>query len=156
MSDDYANNNDYANSIDTRKNELMNLFNNKAPIAKTFGMTLSFNVHNQAIITLPYNPNLNHAAAGIHGGVYMTLLDSTAWFSAAVIHEEDCWMATSEMSVHFLAPSANTQLRAVGKIIKAGKRQDIVEATIYNENNDAVAHAVGTFILLPSVKKEPK
>ena len=47
----------------------MNLFNVKAPIAQTFGMTLSFDDDMRAVVDLPYNPGLDHALKGIHGGV---------------------------------------------------------------------------------------
>ncbi len=141
----------YANDLEARKRALMKLFNEGAPIAKTFGMSLSFDDENRAVIALPYNPGLDHALKGTHGGVYMTMLDTAAWFTAALVHPEDCWLATSEMSVHFLSASARTDLSAVGIMRKAGKRQDIVEASIYDGEGREVGHAVGTFILLPSV-----
>ena len=141
---------------DQRIRELLDMFNRRAPIARSFGMRLSFNGEGQAIIDLPYNPDLNHALEGIHGGVYMTLLDSAAWFTAAAAHEEPCWLATSELTVHFLKPAKETALRAVGRMIRSGRRQDIVEAHLYDENGEPVGHGIGTFIILPSVPLRPE
>ncbi|HEC23176.1 MAG TPA: PaaI family thioesterase [Chloroflexi bacterium] len=141
---------------DQRIRELLDMFNRRAPIARSFGMRLSFNGEGQAIIDLPYNPDLNHALEGIHGGVYMTLLDSAAWFTAAAAHEESCWLATSELTVHFLKPAKETALRAVGRMIRSGRRQDIVEAHLYDENGEPVGHGIGTFIILPSVPLRPE
>lgn len=134
-----------------RQKRLENMFNEGAPIAKTFGMTLAFDSENRAVITLPYNPGLDHAQRGVHGGVYMTLLDTAAWFTSVVSHEEECWVATSEMSVHFLKPSSSTELRAVGRVLKGGRRQDIVEATVYDQWDNEVGHGVGTFMILSGV-----
>ncbi len=106
------------------------------------------------MVHLPYNPGLDHALHGVHGGIYMTLLDTAAWFTSAITHEENCWIATSEMSVHFLKPSTRTALQAVGQIVKPGKRQDIVEAKLYDEKDQLVGHGMGTFIVLPSVALE--
>ena len=134
--------------LEERKQELTALFNERAAIARTFGMKLHFE-DDRAVVVLPYNPGLDHAAEGIHGGVYMTLLDTAAWFAAAVSRGEDSWIATSEMSVHFLKPTARTELRCVGRLLKAGKRQDIAEAHLYDGAGDLVGHAVGTMLVLP-------
>jgi uncharacterized protein (TIGR00369 family) len=135
-----------------RLNDLLAMFNQRAPIAHTFGMQLSFNQQREAIVDLPYNPALDHAQGGIHGGIYATLLDSAGWFAAAASHAEQCWIATSEMSIHFLRPSARTALRAVGRVLKAGKRQDVVEMWLYAGEQNLVGHATGTFMVLPGVE----
>ena len=135
----------------SRRTYLENLFNETAPIAKTFGMHLAFDDEDRAVIRLPYNPGLDHALQGIHGGVYMTMLDTAAWFTSAAFHDEGYWSATSEMAVHFLKPSAGTHLRAVGTVMKAGKRQDVVEAHLYDGDSKLVGHGVGAFIVLPGV-----
>lgn len=131
--------------------ELLHLFNEVAPIARTFGMTLSYDDKGRAIVDLPYNPDLDHALGGVHGGVYATLLDTAGWFTAAATHDIPCWVATTEMSVHFLAPVQCTSLRAVGQLIRQGKRQDVAEMRLYDGNGRLVGHATGTFILLPSI-----
>jgi acyl-coenzyme A thioesterase PaaI-like protein len=44
-----------------------------------------------------------------------------------------------------------------GTIIQQGKRQDVVESKVYNENNELCAHAVGTFVASSSIEiKESK
>ncbi|MFN2164988.1 MAG: PaaI family thioesterase [Anaerolineae bacterium] len=130
------------------------MFNEVAPIARTFGMRLSYGEKGQAIVDLPYNPRLDHALGGVHGGVYATLLDSAGWFTAAAAHDVGCWLATAEMSIHFLLPAEGTALRAEGSLIKAGKRQDVVEMRLYDGEGRLVGHATGTFVILPGVALE--
>lgn len=127
------------------------MFNEVAPIARTLGMTLSFDDEGRAIVDLPYNPGLDHALGAVHGGVYATLLDTAGWFTSAVAHDVDCWLATSEMSIHLLLPAERTSLRAVGCLIKCGKRQDVAEMRLYDGKGRLVGHATGTFVVLPSV-----
>lgn len=134
-----------------RERELLVLFNERAPIARLFGMRLSYTAQGEAVIDLPYNPELDHALGSVHGGVYATLLDSAGWFAAAAGHELNSWMATSEMSIHFLRSATRTALRAQGRVLRAGKRQDIVEVTLYDEQGILVGHAIGTFIVIASV-----
>ncbi|MGD2206683.1 MAG: PaaI family thioesterase [Anaerolineae bacterium] len=134
-----------------RITDLLQLFNEVAPIAHTFGMQLSFDEEWRAIVDLPYNPGLDHALGGVHGGVYATMLDTAGWFTAAAAHDVDCWLTTSEMSMHLLLPAEHTSLQAVGRLIKTGKRQDVAEMHLYDGEGHLVGHATGTFIILPSV-----
>jgi len=126
---------------------LMKLFNEEAPIARAFGMKLSFTEDKRAIIDLPYNPNLDRARGGIHGGVYATLLDNAGWFTAAVFRDDPRFLVTSELTIHFLEAAKGVGIRAVGKLIKHGKRQDVVEAHLFDENGKLIGHAVGTFVV---------
>ncbi len=134
-----------------RMDEFIRNFEEITPISRFFGMKLSFNNDYSANVDLPYNPNLDHSLGGIHGGVYFTLLDTAGWFTAAMAHDLDCWVATSEMSMHLLEPAKGTALRAVGRLLKKGKRQNIVEMFLYDENERLVGHATGTFIILTNL-----
>ncbi len=136
-----------------RVKELLKMFNDSVSIARYFGMHLSFTDTGGAVIDLPYNPNLNHGRGGIHGGAYVTMLDSAGALTAAVHHDSSCWLATAEMSVHFLLPAERTSLRATGRIIKSGRRQDIVEMELHDGEGRLVGHATGTFIVLPKESK---
>ena len=134
-----------------RIQQLLHTFNEVAPIAATFGMSLSYNEQGQAVVDLPYNAGLDHALGGVHGGVYATMLDTAGWFTAAAAHDVGCWLATSEMSIHLLLPVERAPLWAVGRLIKRGKRQDVAEMHLYDGDGRLVGHATGTFILLPGV-----
>ncbi|MBI5017265.1 MAG: PaaI family thioesterase [Deltaproteobacteria bacterium] len=134
-----------------RRAELLHAFNEVAPIARTFGMTLAFTDDDRAVCALPYNPNLDHAQGGVHGGIYATLLDSAGWFASAVTHPEGVWVTTAEMSIHFLRASRTMGLRAEGRILKRGRRQDVGEMFLYDDADELVGHATGTFLVLPHV-----
>ena len=137
-----------------RIDALLHMFNDVAPIARTFGMALSFTPDHHAVVDLPYHPGLDHAQGGVHGGVYATLLDTAGWFTAAAAHDVDDWIATAEMSIHFLLPVHASALRATGRLIKAGRRQDVAEMHLYDADGRLVGHATGTFIILPGVPAE--
>jgi len=132
-----------------RTEELTRFFNERAPIARYLGMRLSFTDAGDAVIDLPSNPNLDHALGGMHGGVYATMLDTAGWFASAAAH--DGWVTTSELTIHFLLPAERTSLRAVGRMVKSGKRQDVAEVHLYDDQDRLIGHAVGTFVVLPGV-----
>jgi uncharacterized protein (TIGR00369 family) len=89
-----------------------------------------------------------------HGGVYATMLDNAGWFTSVANRADGGWVATTELSVRFLRPVTHSALRAVGNLIKQGKRQDIVEAHLYDEQAELVGHAIGTFMVLEHIKLE--
>ena len=138
-----------------RREELLHVFNEVAPIARTFGMKLAYTDDDRAIITLAYNPALDHALGDIHGGVFATMLDNAGWFTAALGRNDSCWVATSELSLHLLRRATATTLRAEAWYLKRGKRQDVLEMKLTDAAGELVAHATGTFITLPGVPIAP-
>ncbi len=134
-----------------RRAELLHVFNEVAPIARTFGMKLAYTDDDRAVITLPYNPALDHALGDIHGGIFATMLDNAGWFTAALGRDDSCWVATAELSMHLLRRATATALRAEAWYLKRGKRQDVLEMKLYDAAGEVVAHATGTFITLPDV-----
>lgn len=138
----------------TYQDELKQEFFQQSPILQALGFSLSFSASGDAVIEMPYNPLYNHSGGAIHGGIYMTLLDSAGWFASALQREGRDWIATSEISVHLLKPAQNTSLRAVGRVIRNGRRQIIAEAHLYNQDGELVGHGIGTYI--PTGREEHK
>ena len=139
---------------DERLAELLRIFNERAPLARTFGLRLRFDDRRRPVVELPYNPALNHSMNGVHGGVYMTLLDIAGWFAAAAAHEVGVWVATSELTTHLLKPVFEQDLHAVGQLIQSGRRLDIAEAHLYDAEGRLVGHGVGTFAVLPHLRPD--
>ncbi|HUU63613.1 MAG TPA: PaaI family thioesterase [Dehalococcoidia bacterium] len=121
-----------------------------APIARLFGMALSFDEQGHAYINLPYNPNLDHAAKGIHGGVIATMLDTAGWFAVAA-HNEGIWIATSEFKIHLLNPVKESELHAEGWVIKSGKRISVAEMRVSASSGELIAIGTGTYVTIEGV-----
>ncbi len=132
-----------------REEVLLNMFHNKAPISRYFGMRLSFTEDGSAVVDLPHNPNLDHGLGGVHGGVYATMLDTAGWFTVALARDDPRWIVTSEITVRYLEPVERMSLRAIGKLIRQGKRQDVAEMQLLDEEGHLVGHATGAFMILP-------
>jgi uncharacterized protein (TIGR00369 family) len=132
-----------------REEELLNMFRDGAPISRYFGMRLSFTENGSAVVDLPYNPNLDHALGGVHGGVYATMLDTAGWFTVAYARTDPSKVVTSEITVRYLEPVEKMSLRAVAKVIRQGKRQDVAEMQLLDEEGRLVGHATGAFMVLP-------
>jgi uncharacterized protein (TIGR00369 family) len=131
-----------------RREELTRMFHTQAPISRYFGMRMSFAEDGSAIVDLPHNPNLDHALGGVHGGVYATMLDTAGWFTVAAAREDANWVVTSEITVRYLEPVEKMSLRAIGKLIRQGKRLDVAEMRLMDERGRLVGHATGAFLVL--------
>jgi len=118
-------------------------FFDKAPIKKTFGMDFSYNEKGEAIFVMPYNPNLNHALGGIHGGVISTLLDNAGWFTVAPHYKT--WIATVDLNVQLLDHAKETRLTAVGNLVRTGKRLAMARMDVHTDEGELIATATGTF-----------
>jgi acyl-CoA thioesterase len=129
---------------------LINAFRKYPPIVKTFGMELSFDEDGCAIITLPYNPKLDHGEGATHGGAIATILDNAGYFTSALAVNE--MVITSEMSFHLLRQSKRKKLVAKGKILKIGKKQVVAEMNCKDEDGTLIAHGTGTFLVLEQKK----
>ena len=139
-----------------REEELLNMFHTQAPISRYFGMRLSFTEDGSAVVDLPHNPNLDHALGGVHGGVYATMLDTAGWFAVALARTDPSLVVTSEITVRYLEPVERMSLRAIGKVIRQGKRQDVAEMQLLDEEGRLVGHATGAFMVLPMNPTAPK
>ncbi len=140
---------------DARLDELLRMFHERATLARTFGLRLHFDAQRRPVVQMPFNPALTHSLGGVHGGVYMTLLDIAAWFAAAAAHEVGVWLATSELTTHLLKPVFEQDLRAVGHLLQSGRRLDVAEAHLYDAEDRLVGHGVGTFAVLPQLRTDP-
>lgn len=87
---------------------------------------------------------LQHHGA-THGGIIAAAADIVcAWTAASVAGD----VVTSGFSIQFLSMARGARLRAVGEVLKAGKRQVTVEAKVYADPDEGeprlVAVALGS------------
>ena len=111
----------------------------------TFGMELSYDGDGNAVFEMPYKAELSHAMKDTHGGVIATLLDNAGWFTAAVQYDQ--WVNTSELTVRLHEPANQEDLRAAGKIVRAGKRLCVASMEVRSVSGRLVATGSGTFVV---------
>ena len=61
-------------------------------------------------------------------------------------HQE---VLTSEMKIHLISPADGKMLKAVGSVLKAGKRLIVVQSNIYSvddKNEKLIATMLGTMV----------
>lgn len=85
----------------------------------------------------------------IHGGVYMSLLDTVMGNAVLTLKEQYPWKwgATSSLSVQFQRPATGKQIIGRGRVIKVGRHLVYVEGEIVNEKEDVFCKAIGTWFV---------
>lgn len=102
----------------------------------------------EAELALTMRPELTQHHGYAHGAIVGLMADNAcAWAAASVAGD----VVTGSYTINFLAPATGSRLRAKGSVIKAGKRQVIVQARVYSEDDDASARlvAVAQATILP-------
>nr|WP_315463882.1 PaaI family thioesterase [uncultured Rhodoferax sp.] len=92
-----------------------------------------------------YTPQAEHLNSFnvTHGGAQMTLLDVTM-ASAARSETPELGVVTIEMKTSFMQPAVGA-LTAKGELLHRTATMAFTQATVYDANGKACAHATGTF-----------
>ena len=109
--------------------------------------------------TIGYTPKSEHlnSFAVTHGGAIMTLLDVTMAVAARSV-QKDMGVVTIEMKTSFMqpAPGDGSKLTAKGRLMHRTATLAFTEATLYDLQNRACAHATGTFKYVRRLATGPK
>ena len=82
-----------------------------------------------------------------HGGLLMTLADSTACFAILTLTGPDTRLTTTDMNIRFLAPCL-TDVTAKARVIKFGRTLCPVAVDLFDAKGQQVAVAQVNYMLL--------
>ncbi|MEP6825213.1 MAG: PaaI family thioesterase [Ramlibacter sp.] len=117
-----------------------------------FDLVLFEGGHSQ-IDYLPLPEHLNSFGV-THGGACMTLLDVTMATAARSV-QQDMGVVTIEMKTSFMQP-ARGRLSGKGRLMHRTATMAFTEATIFDAEGRACAHATGTFKYVRRLATGPK
>ena len=119
------------------------------PWAADAGMYLESIEEGKAVMKLPYHAKSIRPGGTISGPHMMSLSDA-CMFAVVLSMLGDVKLAvTTSFNINFLRKPHETDLVAVGTIIKMGKRLAVIEVSIYSDE-DIVSHATGTYSIPPN------
>ncbi|HWR13720.1 MAG TPA: PaaI family thioesterase [Terriglobales bacterium] len=117
------------------------------PISSSLEMTIQSLGAGEATISMPNRTNLHGIYDSLHGGLLMTLADTTACVAVLTMTGPDAVMTTTDMNIRFLAPCL-TEVTAEAKIIKFGRTLVPINVTMRDRNGREVAVAQVTYMRL--------
>ena len=99
-------------------------------------------------LLLSIRPDMTQHHGFAHGAIVGLMADNAcAWAASSVAGD----VVTGAYSINFLAPARGKRLRALGSVVKAGKRQVIVRADVWSEDAESapVLAAVAQATVVP-------
>ncbi len=81
-------------------------------------------------VSLPYSERVSQQQGGFHGGAMGALADIAGGYAALTVVAADSEVTTIEYKINFLAAFQGGELRAIGRVIRAGKRIVVTTAEV--------------------------
>ena len=81
-------------------------------------------------VFLPYSDRVTQQQGGFHGGAMGALADIAGGYAALTQVADDTEVTTVEYKINFLAGFKDGELRAVGRVMRAGKRIIVTTAEV--------------------------
>ena len=106
------------------------------------------------VVALPYSDRVTQQQGGFHGGAMGALADIAGGYAALTMVPEGMEVSTVEYKVNFLAAFQGGELRATGRVVKAGRRIIVTTADVMHLGDDGreTACAVMQQTLVPVPK----
>ena len=83
-------------------------------------------------IALPYGDKVTQQQGGFHGGAMGALADIAGGYAALTVAPDGMEVTTVEYKINFLNSKQQGELRAVGKVVKGGKRIIVTTAEVFH------------------------
>ena len=88
-------------------------------------------------ILLPFRADLCQQNGFLHAGITTAIADSAAGYAAFTLFGAEEAVLTSELSMHLLSPARGARFRALGQVLKPGRRLVVAEAEVFAEESEA-------------------
>jgi uncharacterized protein (TIGR00369 family) len=99
----------------------------------TIGASLVAVREGEVEIALPFSAALTQQHGFIHGGVVTTIVDSACGFAALSMMPAEAAVLTIEFKVNLLSPAKGERLRAVGRVVRAGRTLMVCIGEVFAE-----------------------
>jgi uncharacterized protein (TIGR00369 family) len=97
---------------------------------QTLGVQLLRVQPGEVELALPYSDKVTQQQGGFHGGAIGALADIAGGYAALTLAPADTEVVTVEYKINFLSSFQGGEIRAVGRVTKAGKRILVTSAEV--------------------------
>ena len=115
----------------------------------TFEAELAEIAPGHVVIGAPIGPGARQQHGFGHAGLTFALGDTAAGYAALTLMPEGAEVLTAEIKINLLAPARGQSLRAVGEVLKPGRRLIVVRAAVWARDGDReteIAALQGTMV----------
>ena len=120
---------------------------NNIPIVKTLQMGIIEFDDGYCEVNVPRKLQYDGVFESFHGGLLMTIADSTACFAILTKTGPEARLTTTDMNIRFLAPCLS-DVTAKARVIKFGRTMCPATVDLFDDSNNQVAVAQVNYIIL--------
>ena len=89
-------------------------------------------------LSLPYSDRVTQQQGGFHGGAMGALADIAGGYAGLTVAPEGMEVTTVEYKINFLAAFEGGELRAIGRVLRAGQRIIVTTAEVMHVQPDGI------------------
>jgi uncharacterized protein (TIGR00369 family) len=129
------------------RREIIEQFVPNSPHAAQLGIRLISIGTDEAVLELPFKPELATIGEVVHGGAIGALIDTAAMAAAWASDEvpENPAGSTVSLSLNFASAASGVDLRAAARVAKRGGRLSFCEVTVTDPGGTVVAQGIATY-----------
>ena len=109
----------------------------KQTIMVTLGASVASVKKGEVEIVLPFSDKILQQHGFIHAGAVATIADSACGYAALSVMPDNAAVLTTEFKIHLLSPAKDERLRAVGRVVRAGRKLVIAMGEVFAEESSA-------------------
>ena len=125
----------------------------KQGMMTTLGAQLDLISKGHVEISAPIFPEFTQQQGHAHAALSFALGDTAAGYAALTLAPDDHEVVTAEIKINLLAPGRGDRLKAIGRVLKPGRRLIVVAADVHAIGRDGaethVAALQGTIVPVP-------
>jgi uncharacterized protein (TIGR00369 family) len=129
------------------RREIIEQFIPSSPHAAQLGIRVVSLGTDEAVLELPFKPELATIGRVVHGGAIGALIDTAAMAAAWATDEvpESVAGSTVSLSINFTSAADAVDLRAEARVARRGGRLSFCEVTVTDPEGTVVAQGIATY-----------
>jgi uncharacterized protein (TIGR00369 family) len=116
------------------------------PFAQLLGIELEDIGIGTATLGIDVRKELTQNHGVVHGGAIASLIDSATAFAIIPLLAPKERVTTVDLTISYLRPLTAGRVRAVAKVLRAGRRLFAVSADVFDNEGNPAATALSTYI----------
>lgn len=123
---------------------------NESPFFRHMSMKVTEFGEGYSVVSARIRQEHMNPFGAIHGGVYASLIDTAAYWSAYCELPEDLGLITIDLKVDLLASGIEGNILVKGQRIKSGKTIYLTEAKMFHEDGRLLGHGTSKLLVTPN------
>jgi len=116
------------------------------PFARFLGLELEQVASGTATLAVNVRKELTQNQGVVHGGAIASLIDTATAFAIISLLAPKEKVTTVDLTISYLRPAAAGRLKAVAKVVRAGRRLFVVSAEVFDKQGKLITTALSTYI----------